>query len=214
MADRIDVMISSTSKDLQDHRDEAKEAVLRMGMFPLRMEDLRASNEDAISASLRLVDEAEIFVGIYAYRYGFQPDDLRNPDKLSITEMEYRRAVERDIPRLIFIIGDNHPVVGANIDKGADAVKLDAFKEEVKLNQIVRFFDSPADLRAELINSLIPFRPDEDTMRLERIETNNVPIPSQKYVAHPYTLLQTSQVINWAAKRTEFTDPMGHRPQQ
>jgi hypothetical protein len=40
------VMISSTARDLPEHREEVMNACIRMGMFPVMMEHLSAS-EDA-----------------------------------------------------------------------------------------------------------------------------------------------------------------------
>jgi len=114
MSERIDVFISSTSRDLPAHRQQAMDACLRMGMFPIMMEHLPASDADAIEASLKMVDEAEIYLGIFAWRYGYIPAGY----DISITEMEYRRAVERGIPRLIFVMHDDHPITGRRSKKG------------------------------------------------------------------------------------------------
>src|SRR5438477_10922992 len=91
------VMISSTARDLPEHRKEVLDACLRQGMFPMMMEYLPASDAEAISASLKLVDEADIYVGAFARRYGYVPKE-NNPQHVSITEMEYNRAVNRKIP--------------------------------------------------------------------------------------------------------------------
>ena len=56
MPDRKTVMISSTARDLPEHRKEAMDACLRQGMFPMMMEHLPASDDEAISASLEMVD--------------------------------------------------------------------------------------------------------------------------------------------------------------
>ena len=50
MPDRKTVMISSTARDLPEHRKEAMDACLRQGMFPTMMEHLPASDDEAISA--------------------------------------------------------------------------------------------------------------------------------------------------------------------
>ena len=100
------VMVSSTARDLPEHRKEVMEACLRQGMFPQMMEHLPAADADAIAESLRLVDEADIYLGIFAHRYGYVPKG----HDISITEMEYNRAVERGIPRLIFLMHEDHPV--------------------------------------------------------------------------------------------------------
>src|SRR5689334_1410961 len=107
---RADVMVSSTSRDLPAHRKAAIDAIWRCGMFALAMEAGTATPGDAIKFSLNMVDEAEVYVGIFGYRYGYVPDDpIRNPDKLSITELEFRRAEERKIPILLFVMGEDHP---------------------------------------------------------------------------------------------------------
>jgi Domain of unknown function (DUF4062) len=61
------VMISSTALDLPEHRNQVRDACLRQGMFPLMMEYLPASDAEAIAESLRMVNEADLYLGIFAY---------------------------------------------------------------------------------------------------------------------------------------------------
>ena len=170
------VMISSTARDLPEHRQEALAACLQQGYFPKMMEHLPARDDEAISASLDMVDEADIYIGIFAHRYGYVPAGY----EISITEMEYNRAVERGIPRLIFIMHDDHPVLAKDVDTGASAEKLNAFKERLKLERVSNFFSTPADLRAHIINSLSHIHIDQvkqEKQRLfeeaRRVEGNN-----------------------------------------
>src|SRR3712207_9429890 len=93
------VMVSSTARDLPEHREHVLDACLRMGMYPSMMEHLPAVDADAIAASLSMVDEAELYLGVFAHRYGYVPAE-NNPRQISITEMEYDRAVERGIPQI------------------------------------------------------------------------------------------------------------------
>src|ERR1051325_7849931 len=97
------VIVSSTARDLPEHRKEVMDACLRQSMLPKMMEQLPASDAEAIEASLTLVDEADIYVGVFAHRYGYVPKE-NNAEQISVTEMEYNRAVERKIPRLIFLM--------------------------------------------------------------------------------------------------------------
>lgn len=80
------VMISSTARDLsKDHREQVRLACERAGFAPHEMmEHLTAENKTAVEASLRMVDEADVYLGIFAYRYGFVPPG----SDISITEME------------------------------------------------------------------------------------------------------------------------------
>src|ERR671938_451327 len=95
------VMISSTARDLPEHRAKVMHACMRLGMlYPDMMENLTAADANALEVSLKMVDEADIYVGVFAFRYGFVPDG----QTISVTEAEYNRAVEHEIPRLIFLM--------------------------------------------------------------------------------------------------------------
>jgi tetratricopeptide (TPR) repeat protein len=202
MAEQLKVIISSTAHDLPEHRKEVMAACLRQGMFPSMMEHLPANDSEAISASLKLVDEAEIYVGVFAYRYGHVPRK-NNARQISVTEMEYNRAIERRIPRLIFVMDKTHPITIDDIEQGASADKLKAFKERVQSENIVNFFRSPADLRAHVINSLSQLRkPDLETFHY----VSDIPGPPEAFIAHPYTLLQTPMLIGRQKELKLLTD--------
>ncbi|MEO1646367.1 MAG: DUF4062 domain-containing protein, partial [Chloroflexota bacterium] len=63
---RIDVMVSRTTKDLSDHRQQVSDAIRRVKWTPLMMEyDEAVSDADAISYSLKLVQDAEVYLGIF-----------------------------------------------------------------------------------------------------------------------------------------------------
>lgn len=196
------VIISSTIRDLPEHREEVQDACLRQGMFPLMMEHLPASDAEAISASLRLVDDADIYVGVFAHRYGYVPQE-NNPQQISIIEMEYNRAVEREIPRLIFVMDKTHPITIDDVEQGEGAVKLKAFKERLQTETIVNFFKSPVDLRANVINSLSQLRkPDLTTFHY----VSDIPQPPEAFIAHPYTLLQTHRLVGRQPELNLLTD--------
>ncbi len=143
-------MISSTVRDLPLHREKVLDACLRQGFFPKRMEDLPAVDADAIAASLALVDEATVYLGIFAYRYGHVPDG----HDISITEMEYDRAVERDIHRLIFLMSDDHPIKPSDVERGEGSAKIDRLRSELEKERVVKYFDSPDALLADVIHAL------------------------------------------------------------
>ncbi|MDQ1557479.1 MAG: hypothetical protein QOD32_539 [Pyrinomonadaceae bacterium] len=198
-------MISSTALDLPEHRKEVEDACLRQGMFPTMMERLPASDAEAISTSLAMVDEADIYVGVFAHRYGYVPKE-GNPQQISVTQMEYERAVERKIPRLIFVIDKKHPLGDftiEDIDKGESAEKLAQFKARVETENIVNFFKSPTDLRAHVINSLSKLRqPDLNTFHY----VSDIPAPPEPFIAHPYTLLQTHRLVGRQPELNLLTD--------
>ena len=96
-APRIDVMVSSTLRDLKDHRNAARDAIVKAKMHPLRMEEASAqTGTNAVHFSQKLVRDADVYIGILAFHYGYVPDDEElNPKGLSVTEIEYRAWAER-----------------------------------------------------------------------------------------------------------------------
>jgi len=194
-------MISSTARDLPEHRKEAMDACLRQGMFPIMMEHLPASDAEAVPASLRMVDEADIYLLILGHRYGYVPD-ANNPARISVTEHEYNRAVERKIPILTFAMHEDHPIKAADVEKGEGAVKLEAFKRRAHLKG-ANFFTSPIDLRAHIINSLSQLRRPDIT---QFHYVSEIPAPPEAFIAHPYTLLQTHALIGRQKELKLLTD--------
>ena len=70
------------------------------------------------------------YVLIVGLRYGYQPKaEVQNPLSLSITELEYQRAVDKNIPRLVFIKTEN----------SIRATYTDAFTKEVDPELITCF---------------------------------------------------------------------------
>lgn len=154
---RIDVFISSTSIDLPEYRKAVQDAILSLGLYPSGMENWPVGGENPVDLCRKMVFDAEIYLGIYAHRYGWRPDG-----DTSITEMEYDWAadVRRDgkpIPRLCFIMADSHPWPKDKMELDA-LTALNDFKKRVKENQ-VGFFTTPDDLKAQVTAALAQYRP-------------------------------------------------------
>ena len=198
MPEQKRVMISSTARDLPEHRKEVMDACLRQGFFPVMMEHLPASDDDAIGESMRMVDEAEIYLGILAFRYGYVPKG----HAISVTEMEYNRAGERGIPRLMFVMHKDHPIRIEDVDmEGAE--KLKALKQRVETDKVVRFFKSPEGLRSDVIDTLSKLRaPNPSPFHY----VSDIPAPPEPYIAHPYTLLQTGRLIGRQPELNDLTE--------
>jgi hypothetical protein len=146
------VMIGSTCLDLPQHREEIRSACEELGCLARMMEHLPASEASAVCASLALVDEADIYIGVFGYRYGYVPKG----ETKSITHLEYERACQRGIPILIFLMDINHRVVPADIETGEGAERLRALKTDLKTghNHVVNYFRSAKDLHTKVLLSL------------------------------------------------------------
>ncbi len=192
--DKLTVMISSTALDLPEHRREVMEACLRLGHEPRMMEHLAAADADAIEESLTLVEDADIYVGVFGHRYGFVPPGF----EVSITEMEYRRARESGIPRLIFFMHEEHLMAASDVETGDGAVRLAGLKREIGLEMVVAFFRSPRDLRAHVLQALVEYverhrppmreRPVAVEPELRQRRWRELKLPDQPYpLLLPYT---------------------------
>jgi len=164
---RYSVMISSTHTELRPHREAIIAAVRSQLMLPLNMEfESAVTDKNVIDASLARVDEADAYLGLISYRYGQTPvDSLRNPQELSLTELEYRRAVERRLPRCMFIMHDDHLVSRGEMhrESGALVAKLNAFIARVKQDRVIYSeFRSVDDLEVKAMQSLAQLREELD----------------------------------------------------
>jgi hypothetical protein len=159
---RIDVMLSSTFRDLVRHREAVITAMTGLQLTPLAQEfDAALHGSDLIKASLDKVDAADAYVGLIGSRHGQRPECRdRNPDGLSLTELEYRHAVKRKLPRLMFIMADDHELTLSDLklsqDDGDEGRRLQlAFIELVRKDRIAAEFSSPADLKAKANTSFV-----------------------------------------------------------
>jgi tetratricopeptide (TPR) repeat protein len=208
---RRTVMISSTARDLPEHREEIRQGCERAGFEPRVMEHLPALDADAIKASLRIVEEADVYVGVFAYRYGYVPDGY----DISITEMEYNRAVDLKKPRLIFFAHKDHPIKIEDVETGQGEARLKTLKDRLGKERVVTFFLSPKDLRAQVVEALTALGKDFDrektgdaiasaAAKLHR--PTSITAPPKPYVAHPYTLLQLRELVGRQAELNVLTD--------
>jgi Domain of unknown function (DUF4062) len=96
------VYISSTYADLIPHRAAVSQTIRRMNKIAVSMEDYTADDRRPLEKCLADLANCEIYVGLFALRYGFVPDH-NNPDGLSITELEYKHARAMGKECLIFM---------------------------------------------------------------------------------------------------------------
>ncbi len=153
MPKHLDVFISSTSIDLPEHREAVVDALLAIGLFPSGMEHWPTpADKNPVDFCYQKMQEAEIFIGIYAHRYGWRPDGSGSP---SITEMEYDWAGELGIPRFCFIMDDDHPWPRSRMELDAQE-ELTAFKARVSEN-VRGTFTTPDDLAKQVLAALAPY---------------------------------------------------------
>ncbi|MET0646587.1 MAG: DUF4062 domain-containing protein [Pyrinomonadaceae bacterium] len=153
-------ILSSTSHDLPQHRALAHQACLDAGVFPIGMEQLPARDETGLAVSLEMVDQADIYIGVYALRYGWVPDGR----DISITEIEFDRALARKAEGklreiLVFTAHEEHPFTKRDVE--ADKVaqeKLDKLKARASAGRVRKEFKSAEELQRLILQALEAFK--------------------------------------------------------
>ncbi len=122
------------------------------GVFPIGMEHLPTRDATGVTVSLEMVDKADIYIGIYAFRYGWVPEG----GDVSITEMEFNHALQRKKDGhlhelLIFIAHKDHLFTQIDIEADATAQKrLAAFKARACDGRGRAQFSSVEELRRQV----------------------------------------------------------------
>ncbi|GGL21695.1 hypothetical protein Sme01_63450 [Sphaerisporangium melleum] len=153
----LKVYLSSTWADLQWHRRSAYDAMRALGLDVIGMEDYVSRDERPVEYCLKDVAACDLYVGLFAYRYGSVPE-AGNPGRLSITELEYRTAGEKRIPRLIFMVPEDADWHMAHVDAvtgdGEHGLHIRRLRAELAGAHTVRHFTTPDQLRAAVGESV------------------------------------------------------------
>jgi tetratricopeptide (TPR) repeat protein len=131
----LGIMVSSTFTDLKEHRQKVIEAIHAHGYRANVMEYSGAqAGLDVIDSSLKMVRDSAAYVGVISRKYGQTPyHPQRNPDRLSITELEFNEALKFDRPILLFLMGEKHSLTEADIELDSKKrKKLEVFRERAK----------------------------------------------------------------------------------
>jgi Domain of unknown function (DUF4062) len=143
------VYLSSTFKDLHKHRSSVAKALAKAGYHVIRMEDYPARAMHTKAACQSDVAECNIYLGIFAWRYGYVPDD-DNPERKSITELEYEAA--EPAKRLLFLLKDEAKWPPESRD--ADPERIRALRARA-LTKISAYFSNVSELTTEVLAALL-----------------------------------------------------------
>jgi hypothetical protein len=162
------IYISSTSKDLGEFRKAASTALEKIRHVAVRMENYVARSQRTRAACEADVAGCDIYVGIFAWRYGESPKD-DNVELRSFTELEYRRAAA-DKPCLIFLLRDEAEwpdiLRDAKNGEGDNGERIRKLRAELKENHSPAYFSTPQELATEVIAAVYQH---ESTKRVEQL---------------------------------------------
>jgi Domain of unknown function (DUF4062) len=108
------VYVSSTYQDLRECRERVRLALQRLQQDDVAMETYVAEPERPVDKCLRDVAACDLYIGVFAWRYGYVPAGSTR----SVTELEYRTAVQHGKDRLIFLLDEDAPWPRSMIEKG------------------------------------------------------------------------------------------------
>lgn len=145
------IYVSSTFLDLQDYRAQVERVIRRMGHEDVAMEYYVASDERPAEKCLADVAVCDIYIGVYAWRYGWVPAE-NNPRKLSITELEYREAENLSKLSFIFLLSDKQPWPLEFVDD--DRTEIKRFRNDASARHTADHFTTSDDLGRKVAEAI------------------------------------------------------------
>ena len=165
------VFISSTYKDLKEHRRGVWDTLKQFDVAVRGMEEFGARTAGALDTCLAEVEQSDVYVGIIAYRLGSIDPESKKP----FTLLEYEKAVELKKEILIYIADDEAAAFPSSLmdDDTRTRRRLAAFKAKLRERHTVDTFATPQDLAEKLSRDFKKFfllkesgkdqdKPDED----------------------------------------------------
>jgi uncharacterized protein DUF4062 len=142
------VFISSTYRDLADHRREVWDALKRFDVSVRGMEEFGARTAGPLETCLAEVEQSDVYVGIVAYRLGSIDAETKKP----FTVLEYEKAVEQNKEILIYIADDDAASFPhSRMDEDSRTRKrLAAFKDRLRERHTIGSFSTLEDLAEKL----------------------------------------------------------------
>ena len=137
------IYISSTYRDLAEHREAVYDALRQMRHDVVSMEDYTATSKPPLEKCLEDVAACDIYVGIFAWRYGYRPPGREE----SITELEYRQAEQSDVDRLVFLLEESAAWPEESVDD--DRTAIERLRSELQSRHVVAFFSSAEELATD-----------------------------------------------------------------
>jgi Domain of unknown function (DUF4062) len=122
------VYVSSTIADLRRERQKVIDWLVAAQHQVVH--SYRPNSEAVRESCLNDVDGCDLYVLIAGHRYGHQPTQ-NNPEGLSITQLEFRRAGESSIPRLALLRTGIPDVSLSDMENPERAALVLAFRAEV-----------------------------------------------------------------------------------
>jgi Domain of unknown function (DUF4062)/NACHT domain len=144
----VRVYVSPTFEDLRECRDKVRLVLQQLRHIDVAMETYVAEPERPLEKCLDDVAASDLYVGIFAWRYGYVPPGRDR----SITELEYRSAIEHHKDCLIFLLDEDAPWPPKHVDE--DKRRVRQLRSELSEQHICSLFRT-SDQLASLVSSAV-----------------------------------------------------------
>jgi hypothetical protein len=149
MRKRFQVFVSSTYTDLQDERRAIQQTLLSLQCIPSGMELFPAANEDPWTLIQGVIDDCDYYLLVLAGRYGSMDEH-----GVSYTEKEYRYALEKGKPVMVFIHKNPEQLPSDRSERDPESQrKLSDFRKLVQ-KHTCQFWDSSSPIASLISPSL------------------------------------------------------------
>lgn len=145
------VYLSSTYLDLKRHRKTVALA-LRKALYQVTMMEEYAARDELVEFACQGdVANCNVYVGLFAWRYGYVPKGKSNPKRISVTELEYAAARRKKIPALLFLLRDDAKWPNESQDKNLAPIRK--LRRRLK-TRCAAYFSDGKDLALEVLAAL------------------------------------------------------------
>lgn len=142
MEKRYQVFVSSTYADLKEERRHVTQALMEMDCIPAGMELFPAADEEQWEFIKRIIDDCDYYLLIIGGRYGSTTDE-----GISYTEKEFDYAVENGLKVIALLHESPEEIPVGKSDISPELrERLQAFREKVSTNRLVKFWTEAKEL--------------------------------------------------------------------
>jgi hypothetical protein len=145
------VFVSSTFRDLAEHREVLRLALESSGYQFRGMEHFAADDRAPLDVALPALAECDVYVLIIGDLYGSTP-----PGRvISYTDLEYRRAQELELPTIVVVLADDAQISRLHMERdAAKRMRLDRFRATVMRRHTVQRFQDTNEAAWKVLAAL------------------------------------------------------------
>ena len=147
----MDVFVSSTYRDLSNHREILRLALETSGYHFMGMEHFAAQHKPPLEVCLGELENSHVYVGIIGRLYGACPARR----VLSYTELEYNRAKKLGKYQIMLVIGNDAKLDFSQIEQDSAKIeRLNHFRERILQRHQIDYFNSEHEAAWKILAAL------------------------------------------------------------